>query len=233
MLIYFIVSDIHSQFDLLTSALYKANFEMDNENHILVIVGDILDRGKQGKETIKFIEKLIEEDRVLAVVGNHDDFLIQLLQGNIEIDKIKFNIKHNGFLETLKLGFDDNKRIKIDKDTINKIVENFKSKYPIFSSWIIKNPLYMIFNNHVIVHGFLDFSLSDWKKTSRHYAIWERGYDYEIPESFKKKLIFGHTPNHYINNQNEIIYSGNKIMIDGGAASRKQINVLKLNEKEF
>ncbi|XFA98292.1 metallophosphoesterase [Candidatus Izemoplasma sp. B36] len=233
MLIYFILSDIHSQYDLLIKALDKAGFDMENENHILVIVGDILDRGKQGDKLIRFIEKLITLDRILAVVGNHDDFLIEILKGNINLKTIKWNIKHNGFIETLKLGCLDQEEIKINKESILKIKENLVKKYPIFTSWIVKNPLFIIFNKHVIVHGFLDFSLDNWKKTSRHYAIWERGYDKKVPDSFPKKLIIGHTPNYYINKSNEIIYDGKKIMIDGGAASQKQINVLRLNDEEF
>ncbi|MCK5732078.1 MAG: metallophosphoesterase [Tenericutes bacterium] len=233
MLTYYIISDIHSQYDLMMDALKKADFDMGNEDHILVVAGDILDRGHQGDKTIRFIEKLIVKGRVLGVVGNHDDFLIRVLNGTFKIKKILWNIQKNGFRKTLNLGFNDNEKYEIDGPSIKRMKANFVNKYPIFASWLINNPIYLVFSNHVIVHGFLDFSLEDWRQTSRHFATWTRGYDLIIPDKFEKKLIFGHTPNHYINKQNDIIYDGKKIMIDGNAADDIQINVLKLTESEI
>lgn len=233
MFTYFIVSDIHSQYDLMMEALKKACFDMENDSHILIIAGDILDRGSQGDKTIRFIEKLIINDRVLGVVGNHDEFLIKIIKNTYTIKRILFDIKRNGFRKTLDLGFDENEKYKINKATINRMKDNFVKKYPIFTAWLIGNPLFLIFDNHVVIHGFLDFSLDNWQDTSRHYATWTRGYNLDIPDSFKKKLVFGHTPNHYINKQNDIIYDGKKIMIDGNAAEGIQINVLKLTESEI
>lgn len=233
MITYFIISDIHAQYDLMIAALKNADFDIANKEHILIIAGDVLDRGLQGDETIRFIEKLIVKERVLGIVGNHDDFLIGILTDKFTIDKILWDIKKNGFRKTLDLGFGYNEEYKIDKLSISQMKENFLKKYPIYSSWLLSNPIYLVFRNHVIVHGFLDFTLADWRETNRHYATWTRGYDLKIPAEFDKKLIFGHTPNHYINKQNEIIYEGKKIMIDGNAADGIQINVLKLTESEI
>ncbi|MCK4552155.1 MAG: metallophosphoesterase [Tenericutes bacterium] len=233
MVTYYIISDIHSQYDLMMEALKKASFDMENENHILIIAGDILDRGLQGDKTIRFIEQLIIKDRVLGVVGNHDDFLIRILTDKFKIEKILWNIQKNGFRRTLDLGFNNNEKYKVDKASIKRMKENFVKKYPVFASWLINNPIYLIFRNHVIVHGFLDFSLEDWRNTSRHYAVWTRGYNLMIPDKFEKKLVFGHTPNRYINKQNDIIYDGKKIMIDGNAAEGIKINVLKLTKSEI
>jgi serine/threonine protein phosphatase 1 len=231
---YFIISDIHSQHHMLRQALLNAGFDMDNDKHHLIIVGDILDRGKQGNETIKFIEELIQLNRVESVVGNHDQFLIDILNDNIDIQKIEWNIQRNGFGETLKLAIEKDLDFIIDKKTIKTIVKRFKEQYPIFTKWIVNNPLYLEFNNHVLVHGFLDFELEDWHNSSKHTCIWERGYNKTIPDSFNKKIIMGHTPNYYISDGvDDIIYDNKKIMIDGGAASKRQINVLVLFEDEI
>ena len=76
---YYILSDIHSQFELFTDAISRIDFDEDNPNHVLIIAGDILDRGKQGDSVIKYLEKYIIQNRVLGVIGNHDAFLIDIL----------------------------------------------------------------------------------------------------------------------------------------------------------
>jgi predicted phosphodiesterase len=234
MIKYFILSDIHAQYDMLIEALDKAAFDINNIEHIIIVAGDILDRGKFGDKTIRYIETLIEKNRVIGVLGNHDIFLINILDDVYKLKKVIWNIKKNGFIETLQLGFkEDIRDKKITKSFINRFKVEFVNKYPVFVEWIKKNPLYIEYNNHVIVHGFINFDLEDWRNTDEHYAVWHRGFDKEVPKSFNKYLIFGHTPNHYIDNQNEIIYDGKKIMIDGGAASRIQLNVLCLTEKEI
>lgn len=48
------MSDIHSYYNEMIDALNKASFDKDNENHILVVCGDLFDRGKQTLEI--FIE---------------------------------------------------------------------------------------------------------------------------------------------------------------------------------
>lgn len=225
------MSDIHSQFDLLYKALSKAAFDLKNPEHIVIINGDILDRGNDGDKVIRFLENLISKNRLLGIMGNHDKFLVDILNADIVVKTIQWNIFRNGFKKTLELGcgvgnIDDD----FDIETIVKIRESLLEKYPIFCKWIMTLPLFREFENHVLVHGFLDFGLEDWRETDQKTCIWSRGYNKEIPATFKKKLIIGHTPNYHINEQDDIIYDGKKIMIDGGAASMRQINIYCLTE---
>ncbi|MBN2540573.1 MAG: metallophosphoesterase [Bacilli bacterium] len=231
---YFIVSDIHSQFDLLLVALVNADFDVENPDHVLVIAGDILDRGTQGDSVIRFLELLIKKERLLGVLGNHDKFIQDILTQKSNYRDISWNIEHNGFLQTLLLGLDPQKITNIDQlIVLEEMRKNFESKYPIFSKWILSLPLFLEFDRYVIVHGFLDFTLSDWHDTCERYAIWERGFKTKIPNSFKKTLIFGHTPNRHFGETDDIIYESKKIMIDGGAAMGHQINVLQLTEEQI
>ena len=63
---YFFVTDIHSMYDELMQALKNKGFDLNNEDHILVVCGDILDRGSKGREVIEFIESLLSKDRVVG-----------------------------------------------------------------------------------------------------------------------------------------------------------------------
>lgn len=231
---FFIVSDIHAHYDLLLDALLKHDFDIRNKEHILIIAGDVLDRGNQGDDLILFLELLIKQNRLLGVMGNHDLFLIDILNQEANLSTIEWNMHHNGFTKTLLLGLSRTKIRSIRKsEVLEEMRENFIAKYPLFTEWILSLPVYLEFEHHVIVHAFLDFSLPNWHNTKAKFAVWERRYQEKIPASFKKKLIFGHTPNFLINGQNDIIYSGKKIMIDGGAAGDRQINVLHYSETEL
>lgn len=74
---YFCTSDIHSFFDIFHKALLKAGFEENNPEHILIVCGDIFDRGDQPLEVYNFLRGLPKERRVL-IKGNHE-FLLQEL----------------------------------------------------------------------------------------------------------------------------------------------------------
>lgn len=228
---YFILSDIHSQYDLLLAALDGAGFDIGNPTHVLIIAGDVLDRGDQGDSVIRLLELLIKRERLLGVIGNHDVYLINILNQVYDIKSIIWAGEKNGFYKTLDLGKNKASDILgLTEDSMDNIRLNFLKRYPIFCNWIRNLPIYLEFKYHVIVHAFLDFSLDDWRDTSLRFATWERRYTEKIPETFTKNLIFGHTPNIMINHQNDIIVDGKKIMIDGGAAGGYQINVLVLDE---
>ena len=75
---YFIVSDIHSFYTIFHNALIEAGFDIENKNHILLILGDVFDRGL---ETIKLYEflKNMPDDRLILTKGNHEELFMDLL----------------------------------------------------------------------------------------------------------------------------------------------------------
>ena len=61
---YFITSDVHSFYTPFISALHEAGFDYDNPEHILVVDGDLFDRGEETYEVWKFITALPKEKRI-------------------------------------------------------------------------------------------------------------------------------------------------------------------------
>ncbi len=53
---YFVCSDIHGYFDEWMESLRQSGFELSNTNHILVVLGDIFDRGRQPKQIYEFFK---------------------------------------------------------------------------------------------------------------------------------------------------------------------------------
>ena len=76
---YFVSSDIHGFFDEWMSALNEAGFDKANPNHLLIVLGDIFDRGTQPLEIYKFLLSLPKERRIL-VRGNHEQLLKELVK---------------------------------------------------------------------------------------------------------------------------------------------------------
>lgn len=74
--IYFCVSDIHSFYDELMKALKEKGWEDDNPAHILIVCGDLFDRGPGVIELLDFIQRLRREGRVILIRGNHEDLFL-------------------------------------------------------------------------------------------------------------------------------------------------------------
>lgn len=76
---YFVVSDIHSFYDELLDALDEAGFDKDDENHILVVLGDLFDRGPKPYEVYLYLSQAVDQKRLVLVRGNHEKLLLELL----------------------------------------------------------------------------------------------------------------------------------------------------------
>ena len=51
----FVVSDIHGHCDALRAALVRAGFDPDCSRHLLVVTGDLFDRGRQNREVLEYL----------------------------------------------------------------------------------------------------------------------------------------------------------------------------------
>ena len=75
----FISSDIHSFFDEWQTALLKSGFDIHNPEHVIVVLGDIFDRGTQPLQVYYFLKALPKERRIL-IRGNHEILLKELVE---------------------------------------------------------------------------------------------------------------------------------------------------------
>lgn len=103
---YFFVSDIHSFYTPLMTALIKKGFDKENPDHILVVLGDVFDRGKETLEVYNFLRSL-PDDRVILIRGNHESLFLALLDKHFP-ESYDFN---NGTVRTFCqiAGVDENK----------------------------------------------------------------------------------------------------------------------------
>lgn len=92
----FAVSDIHSFYTPLIEALESAGYDQNNPDHLLIVCGDIFDRGDESFKVLKFLKSIPRERRIL-IRGNHE----YLLRDAINREKFYDHDYHNGTVKTI------------------------------------------------------------------------------------------------------------------------------------
>lgn len=93
----FVISDIHGCFTETKTELDNAGYDENNKDHLLIVLGDMFDRGEESAEIYEWLRKLSDDHKAVVLHGNHEDFLIDFLKGK----DCSFNFAHNGFNKTL------------------------------------------------------------------------------------------------------------------------------------
>ena len=231
---YFIVSDIHAHYNVLKKELDKNKFSPEDK---LIVVGDLFDRGKESKEVLIYLKDLWDQGKCEIIMGNHDVFLLDFLNENYE--RVQFNIERNGFAETL-ISLSGCHEINQNYPEIrDKIIVNF----PYLKEWLESFPLFKETDSYIFVHGGIDGSDPDWKKSTVRDFVWGRQYD--LPRHKDKTVIAGHhrvatiRKKDFIDynklflddkKQFDIMYCDGKILIDRFVEVSKELNILILDD---
>ena len=72
----FCCSDLHSYFTPFKKALDENGFEPGNPEHLLIVCGDVFDRGNDSAELFEYLNNLTN---VILIRGNHEDLLEEML----------------------------------------------------------------------------------------------------------------------------------------------------------
>jgi hypothetical protein len=209
---YFVVSDIHGFYDELIEGLNRAGYKKDNPNHVLVVVGDIFDRGPQNLYVYKFLKNLPKDRRVL-IRGNHEDMFLKLINKPFP-DYYDFSNRTvstfcqlAGFNEsTLYNSIVDDSLVKSSSEYWAQIVQIVKMLK--VDEWIMSNDWvnYFEIDDYVFVHSFIpirngeynpswrtDSTKREWVSaqwSNPHHQYWEGLFSQE--EAKGKKIVFGH-----------------------------------------
>ena len=188
----FVVSDIHDHFDLLMEALSRNGFDINNENHRLIVCGDAFYSGHQPGELFVFLRELSEKDRLIFIYGNHDIELLDNLRA------CKFTRPANRKCAELivehlirKAGLADNELVS-ECERLGVI--RFLAEVPV---WYYENEKY------VFTHGFIptnkktykpdwrDATEREWRNAAARGDAMALSMRYGIFEP-NKKIVCGH-----------------------------------------
>ena len=169
---YFVTSDIHSYFTLFYNELKKQGFNEKNKNHILIICGDLFDRGNEPQEIINFILSLPKE-RCILIRGNHEDLFLDMVKRNYPLVS---DISNRTFdtLEHLcgKVKYDNLKASenKLNESRIYEVIDRMVDyaeigDYIFVHGWIPTNRTY----DYTTHREIFEYN-PDWRNA--HYKDW-------------------------------------------------------------
>lgn len=157
---YFVVADVHGYYDELIAALNKAGFDKDNSDHVLISLGDLVDRGAQAKECLEFVLGL---PRAILIRGNHEDLMEEMLSRGYPV----YVDYHNGTFETAKqLTLIENKYDAIRAMRSNDLWCEYEQRWNDYAE----------IGNYICVHGWIPFA-EDWRNGSWSQARWFNGME--------------------------------------------------------
>lgn len=225
----FIISDIHGCFSMLEELLTH----WDPRTEVLVVCGDMIDRGPNSKQVVLKLKKLQEQypEDVILLQGNHESLFLEYLK-----DKDHITAQSCGALSTIASFLDKERPSVFGLDTVEFMdadVDEFKRSYADIAAFFKGLRLFYEHGNYVMVHAGVDLYLGDWKNTSIDRMQWSRDMAY-LQNDTGKVFIFGHTPVHHFHKEKgkSTIWTSpckTKIAIDGGAAFDGTLNGLKIN----
>ena len=76
---YFIFSDVHGYYSMLKEELLKYGYDENNEEHMLISLGDNFDRGPENFKMYDFLKEMKEKKKIIIVKGNHEDLFLDML----------------------------------------------------------------------------------------------------------------------------------------------------------
>ena len=163
-----VVSDLHGCSMEFSALLRKAGLNRQEDR--LVILGDLFDRGNHSYDVMKKVGRLHEEmgDRFFLVRGNHDQFLLDYIEGKIPLQLWALN----GGLKT---------------------IESFRSHQTELdepAALLKDTPLFVRFDEFIGVHAGLISEIPE--ENDEEVLLWDRSVTYG---SYKGRLaVGGHTP---------------------------------------
>ena len=210
----FVIGDIHGQANALEQCLMRAGF--DNENDLLICLGDVCDRGPDVKESIDI---LLTITNLKYILGNHDKWFLEwAIDG-----KDSMVWKYQGGKQTMK-------------SYSNGVPENHKN--------LLLNALkYYITDNKLFVHAGIDPELPI-DKQKEDTLLWDRDMVFDAVGNNDNKKIeqlkngfdeiyVGHTVVTNKGFDSDVPLNLNGIwMMDTGAGYGDKLSIMDIDTKE-
>lgn len=171
----YVVSDIHGHHEVLIDTILNSGFDPDDEGDLLVVCGDMFDRGGESLAVYEYLKGLWDNKRAVIIKGNHEQMFIDYLEGN---NISPFNYIRNGLDETFADFLHCTKPFETwcileDKknptygdfaEWVGHAREEINNEYPELLPWLKSLPYYFETEDYIFTHGAIDTEVEDWKK---------------------------------------------------------------------
>lgn len=181
---YFCCSDTHSFYNEWMTALANEGFDETNPDHVIILCGDLFDRGEQSIECYEFAKRMLSDNRFIYVRGNHEDLIIRCLHDLTTGVRIGSHHLSNGTISTIAQLLGCN------------IFDFLNNHYAILRLYDLRDELtsfietnsvdYFELGDKVFVHGWVPITTSEdgfetvsenWRKEDWEHARWECCFD--------------------------------------------------------
>lgn len=218
------ISDIHGCIDQLNQLLDEVKF--DSRTDQLILLGDYVDRGPNSRAAVNKVIELVQQHRAIALRGNHDQRLVDLIRKDSLAVRAKF-LEHGGS-QTIHSYCDTEG--EVTEEQLEKGIESIRSQYGHHIEFLSTLPLYFEDREHIYVHAGINPAYSDWKDQSEHDFMYIKEPFIRAKFQLNRKIIFGHTKAIDIHGTPDIWFQDDKVGIDGGCAYGMQLNGLIFQE---
>ena len=225
----YVISDLHGYpFDKFLELLEKAKF---SDGDTLYIIGDVVDRGKDG---VKYLLWFLEQQNVKLILGNHEKMM---LKNPAVFDKFSMNFLLNPTNEQrINLGI---WKANGAEPTIKGLMGiEYEQRQAIYE-YVSQAPMYLEITvngkDYILVHsGLRDYHpCKELSEYSENDLLWHRP---ELTERYfdDKMVVFGHTPTWAYGEEYEgkIIITDTWIDIDAGAGAGYLPVLLRLDDRK-
>lgn len=228
----YVISDVHGCYELFLKMLNKIEF---SDSDTLYILGDILDRGKDGMKILKYIKN---KQNIIPLLGNHEYTAYSVLK-RLYSPVPKGENKLDYFNDNLSLFRDwieDGGRVTYEDFGRLDDVEQ-KDFFDAIENMEVYEELEIGGNKFILSHA----GLGNFKKNkplseySLDDLIWAR-MDYDKVYFADKYIVSGHTPTKLIGEEysGRIYHKNNHIAIDCGAVFLGVLGCIRLDDfQEF
>ena len=257
---YYLLTDTHGYYDEVINALTNSGYFADNGKKLIVICGDLLDRGDKAQQLEAWAFEGLKNGEIILVKGNHEDLAVDFMNN---LNKyLTYNITEthhykNGtvktFLDLTNFTLQEALSAPLDFYRACKNTLYFKSLIPLMVD-------YYESKNYLFVHGWIPFYEVDddgnrqkinWRKATTAQwkkARWDNGMSLAdigltLPD---KTIVCGHhncSYGHSVLNKKcsefgqdaifDPYYSKGIIAFDACTAYSGKMNCLVLEDEEI
>lgn len=199
---YFVFSDVHGCYNRLCEELEKKGFDENNQDHMLISLGDNFDRGKENYQMFLFLKRMKEKQKIVLIRGNHEDIFMRMMISGKTTTTDYSNGTYNT-IEEFAMTYFGKRGYGMFKRDFASLYYKFKGE-GIFD--LIDDMLdFYETKDYVFTHGFIPIDNSDgykynpsWRTVDRdvfYTARWINGIEMSIIKNIgepNKKIVIGH-----------------------------------------
>ena len=164
---YFIFADVHGFYIELAKALEAKGFEYNNPEHIIISLGDLLDRGHENIRCLEFVNNL-PDNRKILIRGNHED----LIEDVFKRGYFESHDYHNRTNETIEQIL--NKKIENINDMQEAIFKCSKNRT--LNKYLNSCVDYYELGDNIFVHGWIPVDYDHTYRIPVFNENWREGY---------------------------------------------------------